>query len=98
MAHSIEFNEVTKRFGERTALRAVSFSVPIGAIFGLVGLNGAGKTTLLRILTGELAPDGGSVTIASSVELGSLAKVTHDFPGSTISDMIREAVRGLLSR
>jgi ABC-type multidrug transport system ATPase subunit len=65
MTHSIEFKAVTKRFGDRSALRSVSFSVPTGAIFGLVGLNGAGKTTLIKCLLNFTFPDSGEVLIFS---------------------------------
>ena len=53
---------LTKRFGDRTVLRDVSFSVAPGEIVALLGENGAGKTTLLRLVSGFLDPDGGSVT------------------------------------
>ncbi|MEO7003593.1 MAG: ribosomal protection-like ABC-F family protein [Ktedonobacterales bacterium] len=86
---------VAKSYGAHTILSGISLSLNGGDRVGLVGANGAGKTTLLRILTGELAPDGGSVTIANSVEIGYLAQVTPDFPGSTIDDLIRESVGGL---
>ncbi|HEY0802786.1 MAG TPA: ABC transporter ATP-binding protein [Steroidobacteraceae bacterium] len=65
MTHSIEFNEVTKCFGAQTALRSVSFSVPTGSIFGLVGLNGAGKTTLIKCVLNFTFPDSGGVSIFS---------------------------------
>ena len=55
---------VTKRFGELEALKDVSLNVYQGEFFGLFGPNGAGKTTLLRILTGQIAPDAGSVVTA----------------------------------
>src|SRR5690606_4021389 len=58
---------VTKRFGERTVIRNFSLRIQRGDRIGVVGANGAGKTTLLRLLTGELAPDEGSVTVAKTL-------------------------------
>jgi branched-chain amino acid transport system ATP-binding protein len=52
---------VDKVFGGLRALRAVSFAVEAGAIFGLIGPNGAGKTTLFNVVTGVYRPDGGRV-------------------------------------
>lgn len=59
----ITFDGVSKRYGVHQALRDVSFTVPKGQILGLLGQNGAGKTTAMNILTGCLAPSGGSVSI-----------------------------------
>ena len=53
--------EVTKKFGEFTALNKVSISVPKNSIFGLLGPNGAGKTTLIRIINQITMPDSGKV-------------------------------------
>jgi ABC-2 type transport system ATP-binding protein len=53
---------LTKRYGERTALRAVSFEAAAGELVAIIGPNGAGKTTLLSILAGIQRPDEGSVT------------------------------------
>jgi len=55
---------VSRSFGALTAVSEVSFSLPAGGIFGLVGSDGAGKTTLLRVIATMLAPDSGSVTVA----------------------------------
>jgi ABC-2 type transport system ATP-binding protein len=63
MANAIDFNGVCKRFGGQIALRSVSFSVPSGSIFGLVGLNGAGKTTLIKSLLDFSFPDSGDIRI-----------------------------------
>lgn len=60
---AVEFARVTKRFGGRTALRDVSFSVAPGSALGLLGPNGAGKTTMLRLLLGFAAPTSGSVRL-----------------------------------
>lgn len=59
----IEIHEVSKSYGTHQALSKVSFQVPKGEIFGLVGLNGAGKSTLARILMGLLKADEGRVEI-----------------------------------
>jgi ATP-binding cassette subfamily F protein uup len=58
---------VTKRFGRRTIIRDFSLRIQRGDRIGLVGPNGSGKTTLLKLLTGELAPDEGQVTLAKTL-------------------------------
>ena len=64
----IDAKGVQKRFGDRPIIRDFSFRVTRGDRIGIVGANGAGKTTLLKLLTGELAPDEGSVTLAKTLE------------------------------
>jgi branched-chain amino acid transport system ATP-binding protein len=59
----LELNGVTKRFGGLTAVKAVTFNVEAGEIFGLIGPNGAGKTTLLSCLAGDLRPNAGTVHV-----------------------------------
>jgi len=63
----IEAADVTKRFGDRTIIKDFSLRIQRGDRIGVVGANGAGKTTLLRLLTGELAPDEGKVTLAKTL-------------------------------
>lgn len=60
-------DKVTKRFGERTIIKDFSLRIQRGDRIGLVGANGSGKTTLLKLLTGELAADEGSVTLAKTL-------------------------------
>jgi ABC-2 type transport system ATP-binding protein len=57
----LEFDGLTKRYGEKVALRELTFSVRPGEVYGFVGANGAGKTTAMRIALGVLAPDAGEV-------------------------------------
>ncbi|MCW2927458.1 MAG: transporter [Thermoleophilia bacterium] len=59
----IQLEGLTKRFGSRTAVDAVSLSVPRGTVYGLVGPNGAGKTTLMRTMLGFTPASGGSATV-----------------------------------
>ncbi len=59
----IEVSHLTKRYGGRTAVEDLSFTVGSGAVYGLLGPNGAGKTTTMNILTGCLAATEGQVTI-----------------------------------
>ena len=59
----ISINEVTKRYGDYTALDRMSIDIPERCIYGLLGPNGAGKTTLIRILNQITAPDNGEVKI-----------------------------------
>ncbi len=57
----LEFDRLTKRYGDKVALRDLSFAVRPGEVFGFVGANGAGKTTAMRIALGVLAADAGEV-------------------------------------
>ncbi len=59
----IKTENLTKRFGERTAVDDVSFLVEPGTVTGFLGANGAGKTTTLRMLTGLSEPDGGEAVV-----------------------------------
>lgn len=59
----ITVHNVTKNFGDKRVLNAISFSIPRGSITGLIGRNGAGKTTLMGILCGLIQADSGSVQI-----------------------------------
>jgi ABC-2 type transport system ATP-binding protein len=63
MAALAAFEAVTKRFGTRAAVDALSFEVPEGAVVGLLGPNGAGKTTAIRVLLGLARPNEGSVHV-----------------------------------
>jgi energy-dependent translational throttle protein EttA len=65
----VEFNGVTKKFGDRVLYENLSFNIPKGGIVGIIGPNGAGKTTLFRLITGEEKPDGGSIRVGDTVQL-----------------------------
>ncbi|MFT7579056.1 MAG: ABC-2 type transport system ATP-binding protein [Myxococcota bacterium] len=64
--HVLEVNGLTKRFGDFTAVRDVSFEVSRGEIFGYLGANGAGKTTTIRMLCGLVAPTEGRANVAGA--------------------------------
>ena len=64
--HSIQVNDVHKRFGSVRALQGLSLQVRQGEIYGLLGPNGAGKSTLIRVIAGLHKPDSGSVTVLGS--------------------------------
>ncbi|KQN19543.1 elongation factor 3 [Sphingomonas sp. Leaf33] len=64
----IDVKGVTKRFGERAIIRDLNLRVTRGDRLGIVGANGAGKTTLLKLLTGELAPDEGTIRLAKTLD------------------------------
>ncbi len=61
-------DSVTKRFGERAIIKDFTLRITRGDRIGVVGANGSGKTTLLKLLTGELQPDEGTVTLAKTLD------------------------------
>jgi ABC-2 type transport system ATP-binding protein len=63
MKAALEAEGLVKRYGARTAVQDLSFSVPSGAIYGLLGPNGAGKSTTLRMLVGVLRPNAGRIAV-----------------------------------
>jgi len=65
----IEVKNLSKGFGDRLLIEDLTFSLPPAGIVGIIGPNGAGKTTLFRMLTGQEAPDSGTITIGDTVQL-----------------------------
>ncbi len=66
----VEVENVSKGFGDELLVDDLSFSVPAGAIVGIIGGNGAGKSTLFRMICGTEKPDSGTIRLGESVELG----------------------------
>jgi ATP-binding cassette ChvD family protein len=66
----IDFEHLTKGYGDRLLIDDLTFKLPPGGIVGVIGPNGAGKTTLFRMITGQEKPDAGSITVGESVHLG----------------------------
>jgi sulfate-transporting ATPase len=87
----VDFDGVSKAFGDRLLMDKLSFSVPAGAIVGIIGPNGAGKSTLFRMLMGREQPDSGTIRIGSTVKL---ASVDQSREGLENSKTVFDAVSG----
>ncbi len=92
----LEMQNVTKTFGDFTALSDLSMHVPKGAVYGLVGPNGAGKSTAIRLLTGVYRPDSGSITMeglpiyenpAVKARISYIPDEIFFFPSATLEEM-----------
>jgi energy-dependent translational throttle protein EttA len=68
----IEVSNLTKSYGDRVLIDNLSFSMPKGAIVGIIGANGAGKSTLFKMLSGVEQPDSGSISLGDTVKLASV--------------------------
>ncbi|MGJ4900637.1 energy-dependent translational throttle protein EttA [Bradyrhizobium sp. HKCCYLRH2060] len=66
----VDFDGLSKSFGDRVLIDNLTFKLPPGGIVGVIGPNGAGKTTLFRMITGQEKPDAGTITIGETVHLG----------------------------
>ncbi len=76
----LHINDLTYRVEGKTILNGATTAIPTGHKVGLVGRNGSGKTTLLRIITGDLAPEEGSIALAKNCRIGHVAQ---EAPGSS---------------
>lgn len=92
----LEMKNVTKRFGDFTALNELTMTVPKGAVYGLVGPNGAGKSTAIRHYTGVYRQDSGAVTLdgepvfenpTAKGKIGCIPDEVFFYPTATLSDM-----------
>ena len=72
---------VSKRFDDKLLIDNLTFSIPKGAIVGIIGGNGAGKTTLFRMICGQETPDEGTITIGETVEVGYVDQSRDDLDG-----------------
>ena len=66
LSNIIEITHLSKHFGDVQAVQDLSFRVKKGELFAFLGVNGAGKSTTINIMCGQLAKDGGSVTICGT--------------------------------
>lgn len=96
MNPTIALEGISKHYGKTTALTDVTFSVPEGSMFGLIGPDGAGKSTLYRILTTLIPPDSGTATVAGldirsdyrkiRTEIGYMPERFSLYPDLTVSE------------
>ncbi|MBT4128924.1 MAG: energy-dependent translational throttle protein EttA [Nitrospina sp.] len=77
----IEATGLTKGYSDNLLIKDLTFSIPRGAVVGLIGPNGTGKTTLFRMIVGEESPDKGEIEIGSSVKLSYVDQHRHDLDG-----------------
>ncbi|WOH53068.1 energy-dependent translational throttle protein EttA [Bradyrhizobium sp. sBnM-33] len=77
----VDFEGLTKAFGDRVLIDDLTFKLPPGGIVGVIGPNGAGKTTLFRMITGQEKPDKGTITVGESVHLGYVDQSRDDLDG-----------------
>ncbi len=78
----LEVNSLTKSFDDRVLIDDLSFSVPKGAIVGIIGANGAGKSTLFKILSGAEKANSGSAELGDTVKLASVDQFRDDMDGN----------------
>ncbi|KDP84901.1 MULTISPECIES: energy-dependent translational throttle protein EttA [Cupriavidus] len=78
----IEFNGVSKAYGDRLLIDDLSFKVPPGAIVGIIGPNGAGKSTFFRMLTGKETPDSGEIKVGPTVKMAYVDQSRDALDGS----------------
>ena len=87
----IEFNNVSKGFGDRLLIDNLSFSIPPGAIVGVIGPNGAGKSTLFKMIMGKDTPDSGEIVVGPTVKM---AAVDQSREGLDDKKTVFEAISG----
>ena len=87
----IEFDGVSKGYGDRLLIDSLTFSVPAGAIVGIIGPNGAGKSTLFRMITGKEKPNAGEIVIGPTVRMASVDQFRDALPNNK---SVWEAVSG----
>lgn len=87
----IEFENVSKAFGDRLLIDNLSFKVPPGAIVGVIGPNGAGKSTLFKMLAGTEKPTSGEIKIGSTVRMAVVDQTRDSLPNDkTVFDGVAD--------
>jgi energy-dependent translational throttle protein EttA len=87
----IEFDAVSKGYGDRLLIDNLTFAIPPGAIVGIIGPNGAGKSTLFRMITGQEKPDSGEIRIGHTVQIAAVEQTRDSLPNDKT---VWEAISG----
>lgn len=88
MVNYLSAELISKTFSDRWLFKDISIGISQGEKYALVGNNGVGKSTLLKILTGEIKPDGGKVSIREGIRLGYLTQQPHVEDHKTVKDIL----------
>ena len=86
----VEARNLRKSYGDACLIQDLSFTLPPAGIVGVIGANGAGKTTLFRMITGEEAPDAGTLTLGDTVELGYVDQSRELDPDKTVWETVSD--------
>jgi ATP-binding cassette ChvD family protein len=86
----IDFDNISKSFGDKLLYENLSFKLPPGGIVGIIGPNGAGKTTLFKIIAKEIEADSGKVIIGDTVKLAYADQHRNMDPNKTLLEVISE--------
>ena len=86
----VETRNLRKSYGDTCLIQDLSFTLPPAGIVGVIGANGAGKTTLFRMITGEEAPDAGTLTLGETVELGYVDQSRELDPDKTVWETVSD--------
>jgi ATP-binding cassette subfamily F protein 3 len=84
----LHINDLTYRVSGRLLFERASAAIPAGHRVGLVGRNGTGKSTLLRLIRGDIAPDGGSISVPQSAKVGEVAQEAPGGPTLVIDEVL----------
>ncbi|OJU12213.1 MAG: ABC transporter ATP-binding protein [Alphaproteobacteria bacterium 64-11] len=101
MSAQIEARELTKRFGAVTALDRLSFSVPEGGVYGILGANGAGKSTFFRLCLDLVRPSGGGLSVLGGApgqvavrrQIGAMIETPRYYPTLTAAETLMMLAR-----
>ncbi|WP_426408775.1 energy-dependent translational throttle protein EttA [Bradyrhizobium ganzhouense] len=81
-ANVVDFEALSKGYGDRLLIDDLTFKLPPGGIVGVIGANGAGKTTLFKMITKQETPDKGTITVGETVHLGYVDQSRDALDGS----------------
>jgi ATPase subunit of ABC transporter with duplicated ATPase domains len=86
----VDARNLRKSYGDTCLIQDLTFTLPPAGIVGVIGANGAGKTTLFRMITGEEAPDAGTLTLGETVELGYVDQSRELDPDKTVWETVSD--------
>lgn len=92
----LNINKLNKSFGVTPIVQDVTFNLQEGEKVALVGVNGAGKSTIFKMITGELTPDSGDITLSKDATLGYLAQTQDYTSNDTIYEVLLEAFADII--